>query len=292
MRLPQTWYVIDAAFILLITIYLFDDLIDGQNGSLGRMIYNNVLHIFGYLLVMLFLLLAMRRSYLEKMQAEAKQKALQDLQDYTHNLEAMYNGLRAFKHDYINILLSLSGYIENGSMDELKNYFENKIFPTSNLINQGDYKLNQLGSIGVLEIKSLLSAKMILAHESGINVTIDIPEQVDHFPIDTVDLARILGIFLDNAIEAAPTANQPQIGLNIIQNETGVAIIIRNRFSDNGVPLHKLKQKGFSTKTGHPGIGLSNAAKLIDSYDNVLLETTVKDGCFVQHLDLAVRSGH
>ncbi len=292
LRLPQTWYVIDAAFILLITIYLFDDLIDGQNGSLGRMIYNNVLHIFGYLLVMLFLLLAMRRSYLEKMQAEAKQKALQDLQDYTHNLEAMYNGLRAFKHDYINILLSLSGYIENGSMDELKNYFENKIFPTSNLINQGDYKLNQLGSIGVLEIKSLLSAKMILAHESGINVTIDIPEQVDHFPIDTVDLARILGIFLDNAIEAAPTANQPQIGLNIIQNETGVAIIIRNRFSDNGVPLHKLKQKGFSTKTGHPGIGLSNAAKLIDSYDNVLLETTVKDGCFVQHLDLAVRSGH
>ena len=284
--------MIDAAFILLITIYLFDDLIDGQNGSLGRMIYNNVLHIFGYLLVMLFLLLAMRRSYLEKMQAEAKQKALQDLQDYTHNLEAMYNGLRAFKHDYINILLSLSGYIENGSMDELKNYFENKIFPTSNLINQGDYKLNQLGSIGVLEIKSLLSAKMILAHESGINVTIDIPEQVDHFPIDTVDLARILGIFLDNAIEAAPTANQPQIGLNIIQNETGVAIIIRNRFSDNGVPLHKLKQKGFSTKTGHPGIGLSNAAKLIDSYDNVLLETTVKDGCFVQHLDLAVRSGH
>ena len=121
---------------------------------------------------------------------------------------------------------------------------------TSNLIHQGDYKLNQLGSIGVLEIKSLLSAKMILAHESGINVTIDIPEQVDHFPIDTVDLARILGIFLDNAIEAAPTANQPQIGLNIIQNETGVAIIIRNRFSDNGVPLHKLKQKGFSTKTG------------------------------------------
>ena len=120
LRLPQTWYVIDAAFILLITIFLFDDLIDGQNGSLGRMIYNNVLHIFGYMLVMLFLLLAMRRSYLEKMQAEAKQKALQDLQDYTHNLEAMYNGLRAFKHDYINILLSLSGYIENGSMDDIE----------------------------------------------------------------------------------------------------------------------------------------------------------------------------
>ena len=286
LRLPQTWYLIDAALLLLITIYLFDNLIPEQNGSVGRMIYNNVLHISGYLLVMLFLLLAMRRSYLEQIQTEAKQKALQDLQDYTHNLEVMYNGLRSFKHDYVNILLSLSGYIENGNIDELKNYFENQIFPTKNLIDRGDYKLNQLSNIGVLEIKSLLSAKKIYAHESGIEVTIDIPDKVDSFLMDTVDLARILGIFLDNAIEATLETQQPQIGLNILQNTTGVSIIISNRFQDNGLALHKLKQKGFSTKTGHQGIGLSNVQKIISSYDNVLLETTMQCGCFTQHMEL------
>ena len=286
LRLPQTWYLIDATLLLLITIYLFDNLIPGQNGSIGKMIYNNALHISGYLLVMLFLLLAMRRSYLEQIQAETKKKAMQDLQDYTHNLEVMYNGLRSFKHDYINILLSLSGYIENCDMDELKNFFETKIFPTKNLITQGDYKLNQLSNIAVLEIKSLLSAKMIYAHESGIDITIDIPNQVDNFPIDTVDLARILGIFLDNAIEATLETKQPQIGLNIIQNETGVSIIISNRFQDNGSTLHMLKQKGFSTKTGHQGIGLSNTQKIIRSYDNVLLETTMQCDCFIQHMEL------
>ncbi len=289
LRLPQTWYLIDAALLLLITIYLFDNLIPGQNGSVGRMIYNNVLHISGYLLVMLFLLLAMRRSWLEQIQTEAKQKALQDLQDYTHNLEVMYNGLRSFKHDYVNILLSISGYIENGDMDELKDFFETKIFPTKNLIDQGDYKLNQLSNIGVLEIKSLLSAKMIYAHESGIDVAIDIPDRVDSFLIDTVDLARILGIFLDNAIEAALETKQPQIGLNIIQNKSGVSIIISNRFWDNGMVLHRLKQKGFSTKTGHQGIGLSNAQKIISSYDNVLLETTMQHDCFVQHMELTAK---
>ena len=288
LRLPQTWYLIDATLLLLITIYLFDNLIPGQNGSIGKMIYNNALHISGYLLVMLFLLLAMRRSYLEQIQAETKKKAMQDLQDYTHNLEVMYNGLRSFKHDYINILLSLSGYIENCDMDELKNFFETKIFPTKNLITQGDYKLNQLSNIAVLEIKSLLSAKMIYAHESGIDVTIDIPNPVGNFPIDTVDLARILGIFLDNAIEATLETTQPQIGLNIIQHQIGVAIIISNYFRDNGLLLHRLKQKGFSTKTGHQGIGLSNAQKIISSYDNVLLETTMQCGCFMQHMELAV----
>ena len=289
LRLPQTWYVIDAALLLLITIYLFDDLIPGQNGSVGRMIYNNALHISGYLLVMCCLLLAMRRSYLEQIQTESKQKAMQDLQDYTRNLESMYNGLRSFKHDYVNILLSMSGYIEDGDMDRLKDFFESKIFPTKDLITGGDYKLNQLSSIGVLEIKSLLSAKMIYAHESGIDITIDIPDKVESFLIDTVDLARILGIFLDNAIEAALETEQPQIGLNIIQNKTGVSIIISNRFRDNSVMLHKLKQKGFSTKIGHQGIGLWNAQKIISSYDNVLLETTMKCGCFTQHIELTDR---
>ena len=289
LRLLQTWYVIDAALLLLITIYLFDNLIPGQNGSVGRMIYNNALHISGYLLVMCCLLLAMRRSYLEQIQTESKQKAMQDLQDYTRNLESMYNGLRSFKHDYVNILLSMSGYIEDGDMDRLKDFFESKIFPTKDLITGGDYKLNQLSSIGVLEIKSLLSAKMIYAHESGIDITIDIPDKVESFLIDTVDLARILGIFLDNAIEAALETEQPQIGLNIIQNETGVSIIISNHFRDNSVMLHKLKQKGFSTKIGHQGIGLWNAQKIISSYDNVLLETTMKCDYFTQHIELTDR---
>ena len=287
--LPQTWYVIDAALLLLITIYLFDNLIPGQNGSIGKMIYNNALHISGYLLVMCCLLLAMRRSYLEQIQTEAKQKAMQDLQDYTRNLEAMYNSLRSFKHDYVNILLSLSGYIEEGDLDRLKDFFESKIFPTKNLITGEDYKLNQLSNISVLEIKSLLSAKMIYAHESGIDVTIDIPDKVESFLIDTVDLARILGIFLDNAIESTLETEQPQIGLNIIQNKTGVSIIISNRFRDNGLMLHKLKQKGFSTKIGHQGIGLGNAQKIISSYDNVLLETTMKCDYFTQHIELTER---
>ena len=289
LRLPQTWYVIDAALLLLITIYLFDNLIPGQNGSIGKMIYNNALHISGYLLVMCCLLLAMRRSYLEQIQTEAKQKAMQDLQDYTRNLEAMYNSLRSFKHDYVNILLSLSGYIEDGDMDRLKDFFESKIFPTKNLITGEDYKLNQLSNISVLEIKSLLSAKMIYAHESGIDITIDIPDKVESFLIDTVDLARILGIFLDNAIEATLETEQPQIGLNIIQNKTGVSIIISNRFRDNGIMLHTLKQKGFSTKIGHQGIGLGNAQKIISSYDNVLLETTMKCDYFTQHIELTER---
>ena len=51
--------------------------------------------------------------------------------------------------------------------------------------------------------------------------------------------------------------------------------------------LNKLKQKGVSTKLGHQGIGLSNVQKILSSYDNVLLETSIQRGCFMQHIELA-----
>ena len=147
--------------------------------------------------------------------------------------------------------------------------------------------MNQLSNIEVLEIKSLLSAKMIYAHELGIDVTIDIPDPISGFSMDTVDLARILGIFLDNAAEAALETGQPRVGLNIIQNAGTVAVIISNSLQDTELALHKLKQQGFTTKTGHTGIGLANAQKIIGSYDNILWETTKQGGCFTQYLEIA-----
>ena len=286
LQIQQIWYLIDAALLLFIILFFFTG-VNRDAASTVELIYYNVLPFVGYFFVSVFLSLSMFRTYREKMQTETRQRAFQDLQDYTRNLEAMYDGLRSFKHDYINILSSLSGYIENGDMEKLKDFFEEKILPTQNLITQGDYKLNQLSNIAVLEIKSLLSAKMIYAHEMGINVTIDIPEHVSCFSMDTVDLARILGIFLDNAVEAALETAHPEVGLNIIQNPDTVAVIITNSLQNSDIALHKLKQQGFTTKTGHTGIGLANAEKIIHSYDNILWETILKDGCFTQYLEIA-----
>ena len=286
LQIQQTWYLIDAALLLFVILFFFTGV--GKDAvSTAGLIYYNARPFVGYFLVAVFLSFSMFRTYREKIQTEARQRAFQDLQDYTRNIEAMYDGLRSFKHDYINILTSLSGYIENGDMAGLKDFFEEKILPTQNLIMQGDYKLNQLSNIAVLEIKSLLSAKMIYAHEMGIDVTIDIPDCVSGFSMDTVDLARILGIFLDNAVEAALEAAHPEVGLNIIQNPDTVAVIISNSLQDSDIALHKLKQQGFTTKERHTGIGLANAQKIIRSYGNILWETTRQDGCFTQYLEIA-----
>lgn len=285
-KIYQIWYLIDAILLLLAIVFIFNNVIRGKTNSTASIVFYNGLLVIGYCLIILFLFLTIFRSYREKIQEEIKQKSFQDLQEYTRNLEVMYNGLRSFKHDYINILTSMAGYIENEDIEELKTFFEMEILPTKNLITQGDYKLNQLSNIGVLEIKSLISAKMIYAHEMGIDVTIDIPDLVDYFSMDTVDLARVLGIFLDNAIEAALETSHPKVGLNIIRNPNTVAIIISNSFQEKDFALHKLKQQGFSTKKGHQGIGLPNAQKIISSYGNVLLETSKQGNYFTQYMEI------
>ncbi len=285
-QIQQVWYLIDVALLLLFILYFLHTGVRADMVSAAGLIYYNAVFFAGYLLVAVFLALMMQRARHEKMRTETRQRAFQDLQEYTRSLEAMYDGLRSFKHDYINILSSLSGYIENGDMEKLRGFFEEKILPTKNLITQGDYKLNQLGNIAVLEIKSLLSAKMIYAHEMGIDVTIDIPDHITCFFVDTVDLARILGIFLDNAVEAALETAHPEVGLNIIRNPDTVAVVISNSLQDSGLALHKLNRQGFTTKAGHQGIGLANAQRLIRSYENILWETTVQDGCFTQYMEI------
>ena len=68
-----------------------------------------------------------------------------------------------------------------------------------------------------------------------------------------------------------------------------MSITISNRFQDEGAALHQLRQRGFTTKPGHQGLGLSNARQILGSYDNALLETTMRNGCFTQQIELAHR---
>ena len=60
----------------------------------------------------------------------------------------------------------------------------------------------RLGYIQNTEIKSIIYSKIIPAIKEGINVTTNINEKITDFPIGTIDLVRILGILLDNALEA------------------------------------------------------------------------------------------
>lgn len=79
----------------------------------------------------------------EKTRAEQmkREQELAQLRDYTEKLEMLNDEMSLFKHDYINILASLHGYINNGNQQELEKYFQNSITPLARKIKSNKAQL-------------------------------------------------------------------------------------------------------------------------------------------------------
>ncbi len=145
----------------------------------------------------------MVKAHMEKMDMNMRQDSYNKLQEYTNQIETMYSSLRSFKHDYSNIMLSMSGYIEANDMDGLKKFFDKEILPLSKNITKNTAHINQLMNINATELKSIISSKLLYAIELNIAVSVEVTDNIPNIPMDTLDLSRIIGIFLDNAIEAS-----------------------------------------------------------------------------------------
>ena len=89
---------------------------------------------------------------------------------------------------------------------------------------------------------------------------------------DVLDLARILGIFLDNAIEAALETEAPQLSFAMIKEASEVVFRISNSFLQSDIPLSRLGEAGVSTKGKNRGVGLYNARQMINHNENFYLD--------------------
>ena len=98
--------------------------------------------------------------------------------------------------------------------------------------------------------------------------------------MNTVELSRIIGIIVDNAIEASENLEEPLINIAFIDNEEAVTFIVMNKCSDDIPKIHELFEQGFSTKGDNRGLGLSTLKELTDSNENVLLDTVIENGYF------------
>lgn len=228
-----------------------------------------------------------------KKEMEFKNKRIEfdNLQEYTSNLESMYNDMRKFRHDYVNILSSMKGYIEQKDLNGLDEFFNKKILLMSEDISKKNYKLELLQHIKVTELKGLLSSKVIRAQELGINVFIDIMEPIQFINMDIIDLCRVIGILLDNAIEAALLCKIPSLKLGIINKKNSILILIINSCLKENPPIYKMFENGFSTKGPNRGLGLSTLKEILSTYKNISFDTSIENENFIQNLQILNTKG-
>lgn len=283
----QLLLLITTNLLTCLFIFLFNIAIGDYIGYSRSVITFNCILFACYFIISTILIVNIIKSHMEKVNLDIRQDSYNRLQEYTNQIENIYSSLRSFKHDYSNIMLSMSGYIEANDMDGLKEYFDKEILPLSKKITKNTAHINQLMNIKTTELKSIISSKLLYAIELNINVNIEVTDEIVSLPIDTLDLCRVIGIFLDNAIEATLETDQPSIRFALINLETEYIFVISNTFLEKGIPYAALAKPNVSTKGANRGIGLYNAHEIISRYNHAFLDTEIQDKIFVQRLQLS-----
>lgn len=210
---------------------------------------------------------------------------LENTKKYNETLSSLYDNVKSFKHDFYNIVLIIGGFINNNDIDGLKKYYdglEKDCQRVNNIALLNPKVINNAG------IYNLLMKKYQKAINMGIKVNFEIFFDFNKLQMPIYDFSRILGILLDNAIEAANETTEKKINITFRNslNTNTQTIIIENSYSNKNIDKNKIFEKGVSEKENHLGMGLWEVKQLINKNTNVELSTDTTSNYFIQNLKI------
>ena len=202
----------------------------------------------------------------QKLAFATREKVIEQraMQLYIDEISKQNEEINQFRHDYLNILSSLESYLEEGDLQALTVYYQQTIQPTRTLFLENASKLSALQKIDHPAIRGIFMTKLLLAQEKGISVHLEMTGKII-FPKHVFDLnlIRILGILLDNAIEEVDALGKGELAVAFFQEKDELVILIQNTVRNPVEPLYQLKKQGFSTKGKGRGYGLSTVDELM-----------------------------
>ena len=212
-------------------------------------------------------------------------RKLQSAEEYNNTLRILHDSVRGFKHDFDNIVTTIGGFIRTNDMEGLKQYYlqlEDDCQRVNNLYILNPEVVNNDG------IYNLLTKKYYEADSKDIKVNITFLLDLSKLNMKIYEFARILGILLDNAIEASSECEEKLINLTFREDSKNSRqlIIIENTYKNKDVDTEKIFEKGVSGKEEHSGLGLWEVRKIVKKNKNINLFTTKNEKFFVQQLEI------
>lgn len=282
---PKILVILGTDLTLYLIIFVMNVTVVEQVGSSLSVLFSIILYI-GYFLLIFSMVTTIVKEYDTNAKIILKQNSYDNLREYMSQIEELYQNLRVFKHDYANIMVSMAGYIEGNDMEGLKRYYDKQIFPISNQLIKANDAITILHNLDIVELKSLIFVKINHALELNIEVSLEITEEIETINMKSVDLVRIIGILLDNAIEACQECEHPSIGFSIMKMDNDITFVIKNTYIKHDIDYSKLGSIGVSSKGKRRGAGLYNIKTITNDYDNVIMDTEYEAGYFTQVLEI------
>lgn len=206
---------------------------------------------------------------------------------YSKTISDIDDNIRRFKHDFDNIITTIGGYVKTNDIIGLRTYYSqiaNECQEVNNLYLLNPEVINNPG------IYNLISCKYAKAKSKGIKVNLSFLLDLNKLNMKIYEFARILGILLDNAIEAAEKCDEKILNIdfrNDSRNNVNL-VIIENTYNtvNENIDINKIFDKGFSSKAEHSGLGLYEIKKILNKNNNLNLYTTKDNKYFRQQLEI------
>ena len=239
----------------------------------------NVVLITLVFFIVIIMTAAYSLSQQKQMEAEYNSKIQEELEDHTRQLEDAYDEMRRFRHDHLNMLHALMGYVDDSK--GLREYLNENVSETKKALDGLDKLMPQLKFIRIRELRGLLSVRLAQAQINGIDVRLDITNPVEDIHISKTDLCRMTGIIIDNAIEELLSQDYQQkfLKFGILIEDNDVLIICSNPCKTVPV-IEKLFEKGYSSKGRGRGLGLYNLKRICEEHKNLMVSVNTEDDEF------------
>ena len=210
---------------------------------------------------------------------------LQSAEEYNNTLRILHDNVRGFKHDFDNIVTTIGGYIRTEDIQGLKKYYlelEDDCQRVNNLYILNPDIINNDG------IYNLLTKKYYEADSKNIKMNITVLLDLSNLNMKIYEFARVLGILLDNAIEASSECENKIINLTFRDDSKNSRqlFIIENTYKNKNIDTDKIFEKGISEKENHMGLGLWEVRKIVKKNNNLNLYTSANDTFFTQQLEI------
>lgn len=216
-------------------------------------------------------------------------RSLEEAQLYNKTLTLLHDGMRTFRHDFNNIVQGIGGYVETNNMEGLKKYYS-QLQKDCNRVNN----LTALNPsiINNPAIYNIMATKYHRADEIGVQINLGIFVDLNEFEkyVKIYEFTRILGILMDNAIEASSECEDKVIHVSFRKEEkrNRLVMIIENTYLDKTINLDRIFEKDFSTKSKktNSGLGLWEVRQILKRNNNLNLFTTKNEEYFVQQFEI------
>ncbi len=209
-----------------------------------------------------------------------KEQQYDQQQDYIRTIDSLINDFRRLKHSYSNTIYGFFGYIQENDLEGLKAYYTEVADEAKRMDSN---LLLALQRIKVYAVFGLLWNKINEAEGRGIEVGIRVTNEVRKVGMKLTDLCEVLGIYLDNAIDAAAASKDKKMIMTLTDDEGYLTISVENTY-EGTVDVKEIQKKGYSTKGKERGFGLAITNQILSGYTNILHNTFVEDGIFKQEL--------